>query len=188
MIRSCDAGAFAKKAFAFLALSAICVLWAAPPCISQDETGAADENKIRIESDMLTTDDEEGFAEFSGNVRAAQGDTTILSDTLRVYYKQGQGGDRNPAGSPGAVEKIVASGNVKINFDDKEAVSDRAEYTTDTQVLILSGENAKVTAPEESVSGAKITLYRADGRVKVESGGGRRVEAIFYDTGQLEGN
>lgn len=158
-------------------------LGAAIPCIAQDKAGtAADGKRIRIASDLLTTDDEKGYAEFTGNVRAVQGSTVILSDTLKVFYKEGAGDSQKLAASPGAVQKIVASGNVKINFDNKTAVSDRAEYITDTQVVILSGDNTKVTTADESISGAKITLYRADGRVKVESGKGRRVEAILYDS------
>ncbi len=159
------------------------------PCFAQDEPGiASDEKRIRITSDLLTTDDEKGYAEFSGNVRAVQGTTVILSDSLRVYYKESADGGKKLAGSAGAVEKIIASGNVKINFEDKTAVSDKAEYMTETQVVVLSGESTKVTTPDESISGAKITLYRADGRVKVESGEGKRVEAIFYDSGKLDGN
>ena len=128
----------------------------------------SDPKPIHITSDLLTTDNEAGFVEFSGNVRATQGTTVILSDHLKVFYKEGADSTQKISGGTGAVERIVARGNVKIDFDDKHAVSDKAEYETDTQILVLSGPNSKVTTEKESISGAKITLYLSDGRIKVE--------------------
>jgi lipopolysaccharide export system protein LptA len=171
-----------RKASLFLALFVVLIFGAKDRVFAQEKTGA-DEKKIHVTSDMLTSDNEAGFAEFSGNVRAAQGTTIIHSDRLRIYYKKGGKSAPSLSSGTGAVEKIVATGNVKINFDDKTAVSEMAEYMTETQVVILSGENTKVTTADESISGAKITLYRADGRVKVESGKGKRVEAILFDNG-----
>ncbi len=158
--------------------------------MAQDSQNKNSEKKpIHITSDLLTTDNESGFVEFSGNVRATQGTTIIVSDRLKVFYKEDADSAQKISGGPGAVEKIVAKGNVKINFDDKEAVSNEAEYITDTQILVLSGPDSKVTtANKESISGAKITLYRADGRIKVESGQGKRVEAVFYDTSRKADN
>jgi lipopolysaccharide export system protein LptA len=141
----------------------------------------ADQKTIHIISDLLTTDNETGFVEFSGNVQATQGTTRIVSDRLKVYYKEDADTAQRISGGEGAVEKIVASGNVKINFDDKIAISNEAEYMTETQILVLSGPDSKVTTANESISGATITLYRSDGRIKVEGGKGKRVEAVFYE-------
>jgi lipopolysaccharide export system protein LptA len=141
----------------------------------------ADQKTIHIISDLLTTDNEKGFVEFSGNVQATQGTTMIISDRLKVYYKEDADTAQKISGGEGAVEKIVASGNVKINFDDKQAVSNEAEYMTETQILVLSGPDSKVTTANEFISGAKITLFRSDGRIKVEGGKGKRVEAVFYE-------
>jgi lipopolysaccharide export system protein LptA len=149
--------------------------------VQDNQKKIADQKAIHITSDLLTTDNEAGFVEFSGNVRATQGTTVIVSDRLKVFYKEDADSSQKISGGPGAVEKIVASGNVKINFDDKQAVSNEAEYMTETQVLVLSGPDSKVTTENESISGTKITLYRSDGRIKVEGGEGKRVEAVFYD-------
>ena len=175
-----------RMSTAFFAVFAIFAVWShtAVDMVFAQQKPGPDENKIHITSDLLTTDNEEGFAEFSGNVRAVQGTTIIQSDRLKIYYKKDGKSDPSVAGSPGAVEKIVATGNVKINFDDKTAVSDKAEYMTETQVVILSGESTQVTTADESISGGKITLYRANGNVKVESGNGKRVEAILFDAGK----
>ncbi len=47
-------------------------------------------------------------------------------------------------------------------------------------VLVLSGNNSKVIGENDSISGEKITFYRIDGRIDVESGNNKRVEAVFY--------
>ena len=189
MIRFLFKRDFLRASLAFFAIFALCAVTmpTAGDLLFAQEKSEAGKNKIHITSDLLTTDDEAGYAEFSGNVRAVQDTTIIHSDRLKIYYKQGGDGSPSVAGDPGAVEKIVATGNVKINFGDKTAVSETAEYMTDSQIVVLSGDNTKVTTADESISGAKITLYRADGRVKVESGEGRRVEAILFDAGKAVG-
>ena len=58
---------------AFAIFTAMFSLGAAVQCIAQEKAGAAaDAKRIRISSDLLTTDDEKGYAEFTGNVRAVQ--------------------------------------------------------------------------------------------------------------------
>jgi lipopolysaccharide export system protein LptA len=47
-------------------------------------------------------------------------------------------------------------------------------------VLVLSGNNSKIISENDSISGEKITFYRTDGRINVESGNKKRVEAVFY--------
>ena len=86
--------------------------------------------RIKISADNLSVDNEAKFAEFKGNVKAQQGTNNIRSDSLRIYYKGGLGGndkDKKVSGEE-VIEKIVATGNVKISFDDKVAVSDEAVY------------------------------------------------------------
>jgi lipopolysaccharide export system protein LptA len=152
---------------------------------------AADENpaetekdKIHITANTLISETESTYAEFRGNVKAVQGETVISADSLKIFYRQGQKNKKNPTATEAAIEKIVASGNVKITFDDKVAVTQQAVYLTGTRVLMLTGPNSKVTSGKDSVSGEKITFFRADGRIKVESGPDQRVEAVFSSGGK----
>ena len=143
----------------------------------------SEKEKIRITADTLTTESETKFAEFSGNVKAVQGETVIIADRLRIYYKQGAKNKSTPRAEGASIEKLVATGNVKITFDNKVAVTREAVYLTEKRVLILSGANSKVTNGKDSISGEKITYYRADERIKVESGPKQRVEAVFSSGG-----
>jgi len=145
--------------------------------------------KIKISADNLTVDNEAKFAEFSGNVKAQQGTNNIRSDKLRIYYK-GDLGEKNKKEAPGeekkeatgqdVVEKAVASGNVKISFDDKVAVSDEAVYINGKQMLILSGPNTKFISGNNSIAGERITIHIETGQVNIEGTKKNRVEAVFY--------
>jgi lipopolysaccharide export system protein LptA len=138
-------------------------------------------DKIDIRSDRLDIDNEKRIADFSGNVVAQQAETVIEADRLRVYYKQ-SGGE-----SVDALEKIVATGNVRIQFENGLAETPEAVYSMDTRVFVLTGTGSRVTSGKSHIAGEKITLRRDDGRVTVEGGERRQVEAIFYpedeDTG-----
>ena len=136
-----------------------------------------DKDKIHVSAETLMVDSEARYAEFTGNVRATQGNTVITAGTLKIFYQDS--GNKGKS-AEGAIEKIVAERHVKIKLDDKVAVTEQAVYTTKDRILVLSGPNSKITSQKDSISGSEITFYRADGRIKVEGGQGKPVEAVFY--------
>jgi lipopolysaccharide export system protein LptA len=151
---------------------------------------AATENKtedvpIIITADQLISNNEEKYAEFIGNVKAAQADFVMTSDTLRIYYE----GDllnkeeKNNQDDE-TLKKIVASGDVKIRSDQYNADTENAEYDTKTMIIILSGENSKVFSEKSSITGSKIVLNRKTGRFKVLGGKKERVEATIFSGGK----
>ena len=136
--------------------------------------------KIHITADKLISDNEAKYTEFIGNVRATQRNTVITADKLKIFFKGDMDNKNNPLAGDETIKKIVADGNVQIKFDNRVAVTQQAVYITETRVLILSGADSKVISGDNSISGEKITIYRTDGRIKVESGQEERVEALFY--------
>ena len=136
--------------------------------------------KIHITADKLISDHEAKYAEFIGNVKATQRDTVITADKLKIFFKRGMDNKKNPLAGDESIKKIVANGNVQIKFDNRVAVTQQAVYITETRVLVLSGADSKVISGNNSISGEKITVYRTDGRIQVESGKGERVEAVLY--------
>ena len=136
--------------------------------------------KIHITADKLISDNEAKYAEFIGNVRAAQRDTVITADKLKIFFKKGMDNNKKPLAGDETIKKIVANGNVQIKFDNRVAVTQQAIYITETRVHVLSGADSKVISGDNSISGEKITIYRTDGRIKVESGREERVEALLY--------
>lgn len=152
---------------------------------NQKKIDAENNKLIHITSDKLISYNKDGYAEFIGNVTATQQNTVITADRLKVIFKKNIA-DKGPlAVNEGTIHEIIAKGNVKIKFDNRVAVTQQAVYNTATMVLVLTGEGSKITSGKDSISGEKITFYRADGRVNVESGNKKRVEAVFY-SGQQE--
>ena len=179
----------AKRILALILLFIISIFWAHFPAsgaeesnLGKPETPPANE-PIEITADKLVSNNQEKFAEFSGNVKANQGKFTINSDRLRIYY---QGNLVNPEEKSSGEEKInniVAQGNVKITAEQYYAETDKVEYNTESMTIVLTGENSKVTSGKNSITGSKITLYRKDGRIKVEGSSTKRIKAVFYSQG-----
>ena len=137
-------------------------------------------NRIHITADRLVTDSNQKKAEFIGNVKAIQGTTLITSDRLTVFYREGLGDDEPVQAQSDAITKILAQKNVRIVFQEQTALAARAEYIAEKRIVILTGSDSKIIQGNNSISGSKIILYLDDGRVHVEGGNGKRVEAIFY--------
>lgn len=143
--------------------------------------------KTEIEADSLVTNNTEKYAEFSGNVRAAQGEHRLSSDKLRIYYVGEVTSTKQAA--PAAdqeveIKKIVAYGNVHIVSTEYTVDTNRAEYEVATQIMTLTGANSKVTQGKNTLIGSKITFYQADGRVTVDGESGKRVKVIFFPEGK----
>ena len=161
------------------------------PCAAEDlETKASEvpagDNMIRITADRLITDTLSQNAEFIGNVHVVRSDMTIFSDSLKIFYTgtPAQGNQGQPGA--GSIQSIVAQGNVRINFDDQTATTQRAEWSPQEQTIVLSGPGSQIVSGKNSISGSKITVHQGDNRIKVEGGSNGRVEAqIFSDENEL---
>lgn len=143
----------------------------------QSPTNAVEGNKIHITAERLISDSANNNAEFVGNVRAHQGNTVITADSLKLFFGgESKTKDASPAQS---LEKLVATGNVEIKFDNRLAVAQQAVYITAQRVLTLTGPEAMVTSGDNTISGETITFYRDSGRFTVEGGTDGRVKAVI---------
>jgi len=157
---------------------------------TENSSAKGADNKIHITSDRLESHSESKYAEFIGNVIATQGETIIMTDSLKIYYAGNLEKDDNKDASEdnGAIKKIEATGNVQITFDNRVAVAEQAVYDADNGVLILSGQNTKIVSGKNTISGSQITLYREDGRIRVESDESNRVEGIIFPGKEMNFN
>lgn len=163
------------------------VLWillGAPMICPAEEIAMPDAKpeKIYITSDRLVADQNSQFVFFSGNVKAIQGASTIFSDSLTVYYTDSQ--DMNAqkvaeASAKDRIVKIIATGHVRIKFDDKTAYCEQAVYMTENKSLILSGKDTRIESAGNSISGEKITVYQLTGQIMVDGSPENKVEAVF---------
>jgi lipopolysaccharide export system protein LptA len=141
------------------------------------ETKEAEVKRIHITSQRLISDQAGNVAEFIGDVQAIQGDTSIRADSLKIFFSKKSDSSEGPASQ--SLDKLVATGNVEIKFDNRLAVARQAVYITSQRVLTLHGPGASVTSGENTITGETITFYRADGRFTVEGGTHGRVNAVI---------
>jgi len=147
-----------------------------PPEKEKNQAG----EQIQIVADKLITNNAEKYAEFIGDVRASQGNLTITSEHLRIYYKDNPDNLQNQSDSQELIQRIVASGHVKISSDNYTAETEQAEYDLDSAVLVLKGENSAIKSGKNLITGSKITVHRKDEQIVVERGAEQRVKARFY--------
>ena len=164
-----------------LAVIGALVLMTTPGMAQTDSPAQGDHasppQKIHITSQRLISDHAGNVAEFLGDVHASQGNTQITADSLKIFFaSKSDTDDTSPAQS---LDKLVATGNVEIKFDNRLAVAQQAVYITAQRVLILKGPGASVTSGENTITGETITFYRADGRFTVEGGDNGRVTAVI---------
>ena len=161
------------------------IVYAAGTQHNQKPINAEQNNIIHITSDKLISYNKAGYAEFIGDVTATQEETVINADRIKVIFKKNLANKGPLSVSEESISEIIANGNVKIKFDNRVAVAQQAVYNTKTKVLVLTGEGSRITSGKDTISGEKITFYRTDGRLNVESGSKKRVEAEFYSGQQV---
>jgi lipopolysaccharide export system protein LptA len=138
-----------------------------------------DDQEIHIKADKLVADIKANSAEFSGNVRVTLGNTVLTADILNIYYRQLSKHQDGKIIDKSSIKKIKAQGKVKIDFGDAVASAEVAEYFADNDELTLSGRNSTVVRGNNAVSGSKLTYYRTEGSVRVDSDDSERVKAVF---------
>lgn len=155
---------------------------ASEPRIKEPQESKDLGSPVRITADSMKADHKERWAEFAGNVRATQEDVVITADSIKVFYKS----EGKVSKGAAAIDKIISQGNVKIVFDNetKTAVAEKAVYTADNKVLVLSGGNPTVWSGQNKIRGKKITLFQGENRSLIEGGDEEQVEVTFHTQGQ----
>ena len=141
-----------------------------------EENKGLGEDPIRITSDSMVAEKGSSMVEFIGNVEATQLDSVLLADSMKVYFmtdKKKKNQDQSN------ITKIVSTGNVRYTAGERKAFADEAVYTTVDDVLVLKGKAPRLVTGTSFVTGKKITLYRKQDKVVVESDGQKRVEALL---------
>lgn len=147
------------------------------PAYAADKDKKTKNPPIRITADQLVVDNQNQSARFSGNAKAVQGKAIISADSLTIIYKSGK--EKSPAGVSRNIERIKANGNVRIELDNRVAVSNQAVYTVGERKLVLTGPESKIIRGKDEIIASKITFYRDTGNVEFDSDPKKPVEAII---------
>jgi len=150
---------------------------------------------IQIESDTLEVRDKKKEATFAGSVKVIQGDTTMTSKTLVVFYDQEQSDasakqsakrKAMPAATPGpggtsSIRRLEAKGNVVVTQKDQVVTGDSAVFDTKTNLVTMLG-NVVLTQGKNVVRGDRLLVDMTTGVSRVESNSGR-VQGLFQSSG-----
>jgi lipopolysaccharide export system protein LptA len=160
---------------------------------------------IQIESATLEMRDKKKEATFSGNVKVIQGDTTMTSKTLVVFYESGSAAAAPPANSkapaksalaqsaaiqsatpgPGgasSIKRLEAKGNVVVTQKDQIVTGETAVFDTKTNLVTMLG-GVVLTQGKNVLRGDRLLVDMTTGVSRVESDGGR-VQGLFQSSGQ----
>jgi lipopolysaccharide export system protein LptA len=162
---------------------------------------------IQIEAATLEMRDKKKEATFAGNVKVIQGDTTMTSKTLVVFYESNSAA---PAAAPAAtsktaakaapapaapiqsatpgpggassIKRLEARGNVVVTQKDQIVTGETAVFDTKTNLVTMLG-GVVLTQGKNVLRGDRLLVDMTTGVSRVESDSGR-VQGLFQSSGQ----
>ena len=154
---------------------------------------------IQIEAASLEMRDKKKEATFSGNVKVVQGDTTMTSKTLVVFYDSGPAPARaaatpSPAGAKGAksatmqsatpgpggsssIKRLEAKGSVVVTQKDQVVTGEIAIFDTRANLITMQG-GVVLTQCKNVLRGDRLKVDMTTGVSRVESDSGK-VQGMF---------
>jgi lipopolysaccharide export system protein LptA len=156
---------------------------------------------IQIEAARLEVRDKKQQATFIGNVKVVQGDTTMTSKTLDVFYEnkdQGTTPTPVPAGktaaksapmqqaTPGptgssSIKRLEAKGNVVVTQKDQVVTGETAVFDTKANLITMLG-GVVLTQCQNVLKGDRLMVDMTTGVSRVESDSGK-VQALLPQGG-----
>jgi lipopolysaccharide export system protein LptA len=157
---------------------------------------------IQIEAATLEMRDKKKEATFSGNVKVVQGDTTMTSKTLVVFYESKEQGANSPAqpanakgakntapmqsatpgpGGASSIKRLEARGNVVVTQKDQVVTGETAVFDTKANLITMlgaTGGQVVLTNCQNVLRGDRLMVDMTTGVSRVESDNGR-VQALL---------
>ncbi len=113
-----------------------------------------------VADDSLEWHRNELYFKAKKNVRAKQGGTTLFSDILIAKYRKSKKSNID-------IYIIKAVGNVQIISAKSKAYGDKAVYSVDKGLAVLTGNNLRLVSEDQIVTARDKFLYwTADGRLE----------------------
>jgi lipopolysaccharide export system protein LptA len=155
---------------------------------------------IQIEAASLEMRDKKKEATFAGNVKVVQGDTTMTSKTLVVFYDSTPAPAAAPAanskaaksapmhsatpgpGGSSSIRRLEARGGVVVTQKDQVVTGETAVFETKTNLITMLG-GVVLTQGKNVLRGDRLMVDMTSGVSRVESESGR-VQGLFQSSGQ----
>src|SRR6202163_4565691 len=155
---------------------------------------------IKIEAASLEMRDKKKEATFAGNVKVVQGDTTMTSKTLVVFYDSTptpaaaapanskaaksapiQSATPGPGGSS-SIRRLEARGSVVVTQKDQVVTGDTAVFDTKANMVTMLG-GVVLTQGKNVLRGDRLVVDMTTGVSRGESDSGRG-QGLFQSSGQ----
>ena len=145
---------------------------------------------IQIEAASLEMRDKDKVATFSGNVKVVQGDTTMRSKTLVVFYDNEQGKNAKKAGmkssTPGpggssSIKRLEAKGGVIVTQKDQTVTGETGIFDMRSNTVTMLG-GVVLTKDKNVLRGDRLVVDMTTGISRVESDNGRGVQGMFQSS------
>jgi lipopolysaccharide export system protein LptA len=145
---------------------------------------------IQIEAASLEMRDKKKEATFAGNVRVVQGDTSMTSKSLVVFYDQNTAAA--PSGKPKAapiksatpgpggsssIRRLEAKGSVVVTQKDQIVTGETAIFDTATNLITMLG-GVVLTKCKNVLRGDRLVVDMTTGVSRIESDSGK-VQGLF---------
>ena len=121
-----------------------------------------------VTSDRMQADYASNVGTFDGNVLAVDPRITVRANKMVVFFGTVTNVTAGATNATRQVQRIVATGSVVINQDKKLAHSEKADFTTADDKVVLTG-NPRVESPDGTVSGRQITIWHGQEKMDVEA-------------------
>jgi lipopolysaccharide export system protein LptA len=150
---------------------------------------------IQIEAASLEMRDKKKEATFAGNVKVVQGDTTMTSKSLVVFYDSGsdqaapqpaapkgsksgsmQSATPGPGGSS-SIRRLEARGSVVVTQKDQVVTGETAIFDTRANLITMAG-GVVLTQCKNVLKGDRLKVDMTTGVSRVESDSGK-VQGMF---------
>ena len=152
---------------------------------------------IQIEAASLEVRDKSKEATFAGNVKVMQGDTTMTSKTLVVFYEDKSASPSSPPpakqktaakgapmqsaqpgpGGSSSIKRLEARGNVVVTQKDQVVTGEAAIFDTKANMMTMQG-GVVLTQCKNVLRGDRLTVDMTTGVSRVESDKGT-VQGLF---------
>nr|WP_295107706.1 LptA/OstA family protein [uncultured Caulobacter sp.] len=139
---------------------------------------------IDVSADQQETINSKCITIFRGNVEILQNRSRLRARQVTVYSARKSTAGSEGANACGAAQRMEAEGSVYLVSDQQQARGDRAVYTFDNNIAVVTGDVVLVKG-KDVARGDRLTVNTKTNDAKLESNStGRaapkRVRAVFY--------
>ncbi|POF34295.1 LptA/OstA family protein [Roseibium marinum] len=139
--------------------------------------GSNEGEPIEIEAGELRVEDGNNTATFVGDVVVIQGETTLKTERLKVFYagkdENAGNGENQPEGAiQQKISRLEAAGGVFISSKDQTAKGDEASFDMNREFMVMTGREVVLSQGPNVVVGNKLTVNLKTGQANLTAGQG----------------